>query len=107
MSNKLSVKDALILQEEEDIRLINGRTRRAIQDTYGKKSPTKKRRKLPGKRNWKNKSIAYQKLNMQMDSEQFRAYEKAQKVIEKHNAKKQKAQIKKMARSAKKHPLHD
>lgn len=106
MSKTLSVKDALILQEEEDIRLVNGRTRRAIQDTYGKKSPTKKRRKLPGKRSWKDKSVQYQKINKIMDEEQMKAYEKAQKVIEKHNKAKQKKEIKKLARSAKKHPLH-
>lgn len=107
MSTRLSVKDALILQEEEDIRLLNGRTRKAISATYGPKQRTKFRRKLPGKRSWKNKENQYRKLNMQMDEQQQKAYERAQEVLAKHNARKQKAYIKKMARSAKKHPLHD
>lgn len=106
MSKTLSVKDALILQEEEDIRLLNGRTRRAINDTYGPKQPTKFRRKLPGKRHWKNKEEVYRKLNMQMDERQMQAYKRAQEVITKQNAKKQKKQILKLAKSAKKHPLH-
>ena len=107
MSTRLSVKDALILQEEEDIRILNGRTRRAINDTYGPKQRTKFRRKLPGKRSWKNKENQYRKLNMQMDDKQMKAYERAQEVITKQNAKKQKKQITKLARSSKKHPLHD
>lgn len=106
MSKTLSVKDALILQEEEDIRLMNGRTRRAINDTYGKKSRTKFRRKLPGKRHWKNKDVEYRKLNRQMDDRQQKAYERAQEVITKMNVVKQKKQIKKLARSSKNHPLH-
>lgn len=107
MSKTLSVKDALILQEEEDIRLLNQRTRRAINDTYGPKQRTKFRRKLPGKRHWKNKEVQYRKLNMQMDAKQIAAYERAQEVVAKQNAKKQEKHIKKLARSAKKHPLHD
>lgn len=107
MSTRLSVKDALILQEEEDIRLLNGRTRKAISDTYGRKQPTKFRRKLPGKRHWKNKDVQYRKLNREMDDKQQKAYEKAQDVLAKHNARKQKKEILKMAKSAKKHPLHD
>lgn len=107
MSTRLSIKDALILQEEEDIRLMNGRTRKAIGDTYGPKSRTKFRRKLPGKRSWKNKENQYRKLNMQMDEKQQKAYERAQEVLAKANKRKQKAYIEKMAKSAKKHPLHD
>jgi hypothetical protein len=97
----------LILQEEEDIRLLNGRTRRAIQDTYGPKQRTKFRRKLPGKRHWKNKDVVYRKLNRQMDERQQEAFDKAQEVLAKHQARKQKQHIKKLARSSKKHPLHD
>lgn len=107
MSKTLSVKDALILQDEEDIRLLNARTRRAIGDTYGKKKVTKFRRKLPGNRHWKNKEEEYRKLHMQMDTKQQAAFEKAQEVIAKQNKKKQEKHIKKLARSAKKHPLHD
>lgn len=106
MSTRLSVKDALILQEEEDIRLLNGRTRKAIGDTYGPKQRTKFRRKLPGKRSWKNKENEYRKLNMQMDEKQIKAYERAQEVLAKRNKKKQENYIKKIARSAKNHPLH-
>ena len=106
MSTRLSVKDALILQEEEDIRLLNGRTRRAINDTYGPKQRTKFRRKLPGKRSWKNKENQYRKLNMQMDDQQQKAFERAQEVITRQNAKKQKKQVMKLAKSHKKHPLH-
>ena len=106
MSTKLSVKDALILQEEEDIRLLNGRTRKAISDTYGPKQRTKFRRKLPGKRSWKNKENEYRKLNMQMDDTQEKAFKRAQEVLAKVNKRKQENHIKKLARSAKKHPLH-
>lgn len=106
MSTRLSVKDALILQEEEDIRILNGRTRKAISDTYGPKQRTKFRRKLPGKRSWKNKENEYRKLNMQMDDKQQKAYERAQEVLAKRNKKKQENYIKKIARSAKNHPLH-
>jgi hypothetical protein len=106
MSKTLSVKDALILQEEEDIRLLNGRTRRAISSTYGPKQRTKFRRKLPGKRSWKNKENQYRKLNMQMDDKQQKAFDKAQEVITKVNKRKQESYIKKMAKSANKHPLH-
>lgn len=105
--SKLNIKDALILQEEKDIRLSNGRIRRMIGDTYGKKSPTKFRRKLPGKRSWKNKDHQYRKLHIQMDEKQQAAYEKALEVTIKHNKVKQEKEIKKIARSSKKHPLHD
>ena len=106
MSKKLSVKDALILQEDEDIRILNHRTRRAINDTYGKKQPTKFRRKLPGKRHWKNKEYQYRKLHIQMNARQAASFEKAQEVYAKINKDKQEKHVKKLARSAKKHPLH-
>lgn len=103
----LNIKDALILQDEEDLRILNGRTRRSIGDTYGRKSPTKFRRKLPGKRSWNNKENQYRRLNLQMDVKQQAAYEKAQEVMLKVNKKKQEKEIKKLARSNSKHPLHD
>lgn len=107
MSKTLSVNDALILQEEEDTRLLNGRTRRAIDDTYGPKQRTKFRRALSGNRHWKNKEEIYRKLHINMDDKQMKAFMRAQEVITKQHKQKQEKHIKKLARSAKKHPLHD
>lgn len=107
MSKELSIIDALILQEEEDVRLLNGRTRKAINHSYGPKQPTKFRRNLPGKRHWKNKDVEYRKLNRDMDERQQKAFERAQDVLTVINKKKQEKFIKKMAKSSKAHPLHD
>lgn len=107
MSTTLSVADALILQEEEDIRILNDRTRKAINNTYSLNSHTKLRHKLPGKRFWKNKKNQYRKLNMQMDDIQMKAFTRAQEVITKQQKQKQAKHINKLARLSKKHPLHD
>ena len=47
--------------EQEELRI--RRTRRAIEDTYGEKKPTKKRHVLSGRRKWKNKSKQYNELS--------------------------------------------
>ncbi len=79
----IDVKDALQLEEYEQLVKLNNRTRRAITDTYGAKSPTKKRRKLPNGRKWKNKERHYAKLQGQMTAKEFNMKQKASKVIEK------------------------
>lgn len=67
----INVLDAQILEDWEQQELTNRRTRRAIHDTYGPKSPTKKRRKLGGKRRWKNKGEQYKSLEGQMTVKSF------------------------------------
>lgn len=42
------------------------RTEMCINQTYGPKQPTKARRKLPGKRKWKNKEAQYSKLKTKL-----------------------------------------
>lgn len=94
----IDVEDALVLEEMEQTKFRNNRTRRAIHDTYGKKSPTKKRRKLGGKRRWKNKEDQYAELEGRMTAKEFNTRQagiKALKNIEK-----------KRARQRKKHSLY-
>lgn len=89
----INVEDALALEELEQVAIRNRITRRAIRDTYGKKSATKKRRKLPGKRSWKNKDEQYVEVEGKMVAKEFNARQKAiraLKNIEKHKAKQNK-----------------
>ena len=58
------------------------RTRHAIHQTYGKKSPTKARRKLPGKRKWKNKEQQYAVLEGQMTVKSFNNKQRAMHVLD-------------------------
>jgi len=89
----IDVADALALEEMEQIVIRNGRVRRAIRGTYGEKSPTKKRRKLGGKRKWKNKEKEYAELEGRMAVAEYNARQnsiKALKNIEKKRAKQNK-----------------
>jgi hypothetical protein len=81
-SQTIDTEDALALQEYEDIQMLNGRTRRAIHDTYGPKQATKKRRKLPGKRTWKDKRRQYARLEGQMAVKEFNGKKKAMKALD-------------------------
>lgn len=80
----MNLKDALILEEYEQELNKNNRTRRAIYDTYGEKSDTKKRHKLSGKRKWKNKRDNYAVLEGQMKVREFNKKSKAMKVLNEH-----------------------
>jgi hypothetical protein len=75
--------EAQTLQDWEDQRMINRRTRHAISGTYGPKQPTKARRKLPGKRKWKNKEKQYAVLDGQMTVKEFNLKQKAMRVLDK------------------------
>ena len=93
MGKTIDVADAMALEEMEQVSLRNARTRRAINNTYGVKSPTKKRRKLPGNRKWKDKDAQYVELEGQMAAKEFNARQdgiKALKNIEKQRAKQKK-----------------
>lgn len=79
----VSYKDALELEHYEKMQMRHRNTRRAIEDTYGEKSPTKKRRKLKGKRKWKNKQAAYAPLRGQMMKNEFNKRKKVTKILEK------------------------
>lgn len=58
------------------------RTRHAIHNTYGPKQATKARRKLPGKRKWKNKEAQYAVLEGQMTVKSFNNKQKAMRVLD-------------------------
>lgn len=75
--------EAQVLQDWEDQRFKNRRTSHAIDQTYGKKSPTKARRKLPGKRKWKNKEAQYAPLKGQMIAKEFNLKQQAMRVLDK------------------------
>jgi hypothetical protein len=77
----IPIKDALQLEEYEQTQIKNSRTRRAIHDTYGEKQPTKARRKLPGKRKWKNKTEQYKVLEGRMTAKEFNLKQRASKII--------------------------
>lgn len=79
--NTISVKDAMVLENNEQIQLQNNRVRRCIDDTYGPKSPTKKRRTLPGKRVWKDKTKQYAVLRGAMYTREFNAKNAATRVL--------------------------
>lgn len=90
-------KDAMVLEEYEKVQLQNRATRRAIQNTYGPKSPTKKRHQLSGKRSWKNKQQVYVALEGSMTAREFNLREKAKRVMDKI--------FKERAKQARKHSL--
>lgn len=75
--------EAQVLQDWEDTRFMNRRTRHAISQTYGPKQPTKARRKLPGKRKWKNKEQRYAVLEGQMVTKEFNLKQQAMRVLDK------------------------
>lgn len=95
----IDIKDALILEEHEQLVVRHRRTRHAIHDTYGPKQPTKFRRKLPGKRKWKNKTAQYAVLEGQMTKDQFNSTQKFNKTIHKL--------MKREAKRRRKHSLTD
>lgn len=101
----IDIRDALQLEEYDQVRFLNGRTRRAIHDTYGPKSPTKKRRKLPGKRSWKDKKKQYQKLEGQMTVNEFNHKSRASKIIQKIFTERQKQEAEEAA-ARNRHMLH-
>lgn len=63
MVKTIDYTDAQKLEDLELEELRIKRTRRAIDDTYGEPSDTKKRHKLSGKRKWKNKKADYNELS--------------------------------------------
>lgn len=73
--------DAEKLEQLELEELRVRRTRRAIADTYGDESPTKKRHKLSGKRKWKNKRRQYNELSGALTAKQFNINQKRQEVL--------------------------
>ena len=77
----IDIDDALELERLENRSHRRSRTRRAIDDTYGPKQQTKARRKLPGKRRWKNKAKQYEPLRTQMSVDDFNDRKKAEKVL--------------------------
>ena len=86
MGRGLSLQDAMILEEDEQMRFRHRRTRKAIHDTYGEKKATNKRRKLPNGRKWKNKERQYAALEGQMVAAEFNSTQKVQKILRKHYA---------------------
>lgn len=70
----------LELWEKEDQQIM--RTRHAIGQTYGKKSATKKRHKLSGKRKWKNKDEQYKELEGQMTMRHFNNKQRAMRTLD-------------------------
>lgn len=89
----IDLDDALKLEEMEQTFQKTKRTRRAISDTYGVKSYTKKRHKLKGKRKWKNKQAQYNELEGALTVQEYNARQegiKALKNIEKKRAKQNK-----------------
>lgn len=81
-SKTIDHTDAQILEDYEEQQILNHNTNKAISDTYGPKQPTKARRKLPGKRKWKNKDQQYAKLRCQMTTKLFNKKQAATKVID-------------------------
>lgn len=67
----INIHDAQILEDHEQMEIRHRNTRHAISQTYGAKSPTKKRRKLPNGRRWKDKNKQYSKLQGQMIKDEF------------------------------------
>ena len=78
----IDIKDAQILEDYEDQQVLNHNTEKAISQTYGPKQPTKARRKLPGKRKWKNKDQQYAALRGQMTAKLFNKKQAAMKVLD-------------------------
>lgn len=90
----MKIKNALILEDYEQELRRQERTNRSINDTYKsewyrkedgkrlKRPPTKKRRKLEGKRKWKNKDEQYGLLRAQMSIRRFNKKRAAMKAVE-------------------------
>lgn len=93
----ISVKDAARLEQYEKLKNRQARTRRAIHDTYSEKSPTKKRRKLPGKRKWKNKELQYAVLEGKMQKDEYNERKVVTGILESAYKRKEKLQSKKDA----------
>lgn len=77
--------DALDLEAYEKFEPMARRTERVLDDTYGPKSPTKKRRKLPGKRKWKNKNQQHKMIRAQLARERYNKRSKAQRAFGRMN----------------------
>lgn len=75
--------EAQVLEDWEQHGNMVKRTRHAIHGTYGPKQPTKFRRKLPGKRKWKNKDKQYAELEGRMTAQAFNHRQKAMRVLDK------------------------
>lgn len=86
-------EDAMVLEEMEQTVLMNQRTRRAIYNTYGRKSATKKRHKLLGKRKWKNKD--YTELEGEMTRKEYNARQNAIRILKKIDKERAKEEAKK------------
>ena len=80
--NTIDHKDAQILEDLEEQQRLNRITSHAISQTYGPKQPTKFRRKLPGKRKWKNKDAVYASLRGRMTAREFNKRQAAKKVLD-------------------------
>lgn len=99
MAYKVKPEDAAILEAHEQMVVKHRRTHQVIADTYDLKQPTKFRRKLPGKRYWKNKEKRYAELKGKMTADQFNAKVKADETL--------KRIFKARAKAMKAHPVHD
>lgn len=75
-------EEAHILELWENDDKMFARTRHAIRNTYGRKQPTKARRKLPGKRKWKNKEQQYAVLEGQMTVKSFNNKQRAMHTLD-------------------------
>lgn len=63
---KEDIEDSEILEDFFQTQVKHRNTKRAIDDTYSEKKPTKVRHILSGKRKWKNKKKVYATLNTHM-----------------------------------------
>lgn len=79
-------KDAAELEKYEKLRHRRALGDRLL-DSYGQKQATKKRRKLPGNRKWKDKSIRAKRLQGQFAAEEFNQRPKAEKALENYRIK--------------------
>lgn len=107
MSNRVSllgskitlddIKDSEILEDFFQTQVRNKNTKRAINDTYGEKKPTKARHILSGKRKWKNKKKVYATLNTSMLVTEFNkrgdANEAQQRMIKRMSDKRKKLSL--------------
>ena len=74
--------EAHVLEMWEKDDKMFARTRHAIHQTYGAKQATKKRRKLPNGRKWKNKEKQYAPLEGQMTVKSFNNKQRAMHVLD-------------------------
>lgn len=86
-------EDALKLEQIDKMFRRNARIRRAINQTYSEKKPTKKRHKLSGKRKWKNKELQYRQVQADMLVAEYNAKNESRTII------------KRMVKKRKKHDL--